>query len=142
MDRIIVGVDGSDTATRAAEKAARTAAALGAELIVVSAFNKLGDTQVAGATDTINYTANDIARKVAEQTIEGLRSAFPDLRAVAHAEYGAPADALLKTAEDFDASLIVVGNKRVQGVARILGSIATTVARHAPCDVYIAHTQQ
>src|SRR5690606_28369663 len=40
-----------------------------------------------------------------------------------------------------DASLIVVGNKRVQGVAgRVLGSIARDVAAHASCDVYIAHT--
>ena len=41
-----------------------------------------------------------------------------------------------------DADVIVVGNKRVQGVSRILGSIARYVAAHAPCDVYIAHTHQ
>lgn len=140
MERIIVGVDGSETAARAAEKAARTATALGAELVVVSAFNQLGDTRVEGTTSTITYTANDVARQVAERAIEDLRSTFPDLQAVARAEYGAPADALIKVAEDLDASLIVVGNKRVQGLARLLGSVATSIAQHAPCDVYVAHT--
>ena len=36
--------------------------------------------------------------------------------------------------------MIVVGNKRVQGLARVLGSVASAVAQHAPCDVYIAKT--
>lgn len=140
MERIIVGVDGSETAARAAEKAARIATALGAELVVISAFTKLGDTLVEGATDTIRYTANDMARQVAERAIDDLRTSFPELQAVARGEYGAPADALIKVAEDLGAVLIVVGNKRVQGVSRFLGSIAASVAQHAPCDVYIAHT--
>ena len=31
--------------------------------------------------------------------------------------------------------MIVVGNKRVQGAARVLGSIAGDVAKRAPCNV-------
>lgn len=46
----------------------------------------------------------------------------------------------MKAAEELDAEIIVIGNKRVQGIARILGSIARDVAAHAPCDVYVAHT--
>jgi nucleotide-binding universal stress UspA family protein len=51
-----------------------------------------------------------------------------------------PADALCAEAERLGASIIVVGNKRVQGMARVLGSVAAEVARHAPCHVFIAHT--
>jgi nucleotide-binding universal stress UspA family protein len=47
---------------------------------------------------------------------------------------------LIEVATDHDAAVIVVGNKRVQGVTRLLGSIATDVAHKAPCDVYIANT--
>ena len=51
-----------------------------------------------------------------------------------------PATALCDQARLLEASAIVVGNKRVQGAARILGSIAQDVAKSAPCDVYIVHT--
>ena len=34
----------------------------------------------------------------------------------------------------------IVGNRRVQGVSRILGSVAMDVARAAPCNVLIVHT--
>lgn len=30
--------------------------------------------------------------------------------------------------------MVVVGNKRVQGMARVLGSVASAVAKDAPCD--------
>ena len=34
--------------------------------------------------------------------------------------------------------MIVVGNVHMQGAARVLGSIASDVAHHAPCSVLIA----
>ena len=140
MELIIVGVDGSETAARAAERAAHLAVSLDAQLVVLSAFSQTGGAQVEDTGDSINYTANDVARQIAERAIDDLRSRFPDLRAMARAEYGAVADVLVKVAEEDGASLIVVGNKRVQGVKRFLGSIAASVAHHAPCDVYVAHT--
>ena len=36
--------------------------------------------------------------------------------------------------------MIIVGNRRVQGAARILGSIATDVLHIAPCNVLVVHT--
>ena len=60
---------------------------------------------------------------------------FPD-----HPVARDPASALCDEAERLDASIIVVGNKRVQGISRVLGSIAGGVAKMAPCDVYIVHT--
>jgi nucleotide-binding universal stress UspA family protein len=53
---------------------------------------------------------------------------------------GKPADALVEEAKRLGADLIVVGNRRVQGIGRVLGSVATDVAHHAPCDVYIVKT--
>ena len=34
----------------------------------------------------------------------------------------------------------MVGNRRMQGLGRVLGSVANSVAHNAPCDVYIAKT--
>ena len=53
---------------------------------------------------------------------------------------GKPGEALVTEAERLGATMIVVGNRRVQGIARVLGSVAAAVAHHAPCDVYIAKT--
>ena len=39
-----------------------------------------------------------------------------------------------------DARMIVVGNRRMHGIGRVLGSVANSVAHNAPCDVYIANT--
>jgi nucleotide-binding universal stress UspA family protein len=36
--------------------------------------------------------------------------------------------------------MIVVGNRRMHGLGRVLGSIANSVAHNASCDVYIANT--
>jgi nucleotide-binding universal stress UspA family protein len=47
---------------------------------------------------------------------------------------------MCEEARRLEARMIVVGNRRVQGAARVLGSIASDVAKHAPCDVYIANT--
>jgi len=139
MGVIVVGVDGSEPATQAALAAARLAAALGSELRVVSAYGKLEVERVEDDQELVFSTAED-ASSVADETISRLRAAYPQLVASAQAASGKPADALLAVAEQADAELIVVGNKRVQGVSRILGSIATDIARKAQCDLYIVHT--
>ena len=51
-----------------------------------------------------------------------------------------PAEALINEAERFGARMIVVGNRRMRGIGRVLGSVANSVAHNAPCDVYIAKT--
>jgi nucleotide-binding universal stress UspA family protein len=139
MGVIVVGVDGSEPATQAALTAARLASALGAQLRVVSAYGKLEVERVEDDRDLTFSTAED-ARLVGERTTARIRDLHPDIEVVSQAASGKPAEALLSVAEAVDAELIVVGNKRVQGATRILGSIAAEIARKAPCDLYIAHT--
>jgi nucleotide-binding universal stress UspA family protein len=43
-------------------------------------------------------------------------------------------------AKQCDASIIVVGNVRMQCAGRLLGSVANDIAHHAPCDVFIVKT--
>jgi nucleotide-binding universal stress UspA family protein len=47
---------------------------------------------------------------------------------------------LIQEAERVGATLIVVGNKNMHGIGRVLGSVANDVAHHAPCDVLIVKT--
>ena len=139
-DVVVVGVDQSETAAKAAAKAARLASALGGQLVVVHAFDSPGDPVPAEITDVVPLTASDAAAELAQHVIDDLRRDHPDLTMTPRAEYGKPAEALLAAAGRVGASVIVVGNKRVQGISRVLGSIARDVAQHAPCDVFIAHT--
>jgi nucleotide-binding universal stress UspA family protein len=138
--QIVAGVDGSDTADTAALVAARLADALGAELHLLSAYRRYQVEHFEGGTIDVAISTKDQAQSVVERTARRLRKVFPGVTVHTTPKRGKPADVLVGHAEDIEADLIVVGNKRVQGVARILGSIAKDVTALAPCDVYVAHT--
>lgn len=140
--KILVGVDDSDTAARAAQTAATLAEALGGELHVLSAYPKQEVTKLNVGSDEFFFSTEADAGATATGVIAGLRAQFPTVTFYNHSPEGRPAEATLRVAQQIDADLIVVGNKRVQGIARVLGSIAADVAQKAPCDVYIAHTHQ
>ena len=133
---ILVGVDGSDSSRRAAETAASLAAATGATLHVMTAaedHDRRTEGEYVGDV-RIQSRAEAIATEVAES----LEGTAPNVQATP--AHGKPADALVQVATDIGADLIVVGNRRVQGIGRLLGSVASDVAQHAPCDVYIVKT--
>lgn len=140
VTHILVGVDNSDTARSAAVKAAALAQAFGAELHVVSAYGRFEAEHIRMGTDSFTLTNHDEAMTVARQVITSLRPTYPDLKFHPIATAGKPGEALVRTAEALNVDLIVVGNKRVQSVGRVLGNIARDVARSAHCDLYVANT--
>ena len=150
MGVIIVGVDGSEPSAQAALAAARLASALGSALRVICAFGRSEERTADGRGSeygewafggrTLDASGLSGATRVAEGAIARIRAFYPRLEVSAHAVSGRPAAALLQAAEQFDAELIVVGNKNVQGASRILGSVAKEVAKRARCDLYVAHT--
>ena len=137
---VITGVDGSESAGRAADTAASLATALGGRLVVVTAFSDALAGSPRDLADVVPMSSADVALSVAERTVEELGRSHPTLAMEPRSVIGKPADSLLSVADELDAGVIVVGNKRVQGFARLLGSIAQDVAQRASCDVYIAHT--
>ena len=66
----------------------------------------------------------------------------PTIRLPRPSALGSPATATCEEATRLQAQTIVVGNRRVQGVTRVLGSVAADVTKHAPCDVLIANTTE
>lgn len=139
---IITGVDDSATAAAAARKAAQLASALGGELHLICAYGKFESTTFESGPEKFHYSNDEDALKTAQTVALGLRKDFPDLTVRTAASEGKPGDALVQAAERLKADVIVVGNKRVQGMARVLGSIARDVASQAPCDVYVAYTHE
>ena len=118
--RILVGSDGSKTASLAVDRAVEVAEATGATLTIFSV----------GDPDAANSVVNNEAARHAERnvTIETTTSA------------GDPADALVHEAEKgYD--LLVVGNKGMTGASRFfLGSVPNKVSHHAPCALLIVRT--
>jgi nucleotide-binding universal stress UspA family protein len=134
---IVVGVDGSTTARKAAEAARDLATALGATLHVVSAYDAERSGIFGSGSDKWLVSDADKAEHAARTVADTLGG---DVKITYSAAAGRPADALIREAISKEARVIVVGNRRMRGIGRVLGSVANSVAHSAPCDVYIANT--
>ncbi|KQT93491.1 hypothetical protein ASG49_00235 [Marmoricola sp. Leaf446] len=135
---IVVGVDGTDTSRHAARRAAELAVRLGADLHVLTAADKAMVEEFPDRPGASLLTSGELAEAVASEVADELRATAPSV--TSSPLQGKPATALVDEATRLGAAVIVVGNRRVQGVGRLLGSVASGVAAHAPCDVYIVKT--
>ena len=139
MKIYVVGTDGSETAARAAKRAGELALATGASVHVVSAFSRGGSgTTVGVGSDQFVVSSLSSAESAADQQAATFRAQGVEATSAAIGEK--PADALINEAERLEAELIIVGNRRMQGVSRLLGSVANEVAHNAPCDVLVVKT--
>lgn len=138
MNEIIVGVDGSATARMAAVAAAEMAAKFDRPLHIVMSMTRNTSQEVhGGGSERWHVDSIGVAEDLLKSLAGELKATVPVSHAVVLSD---PATALCEEAARLDASIIVVGNKRVQGAARVLGSIAGDVAKRAPCNVFIVHT--
>jgi nucleotide-binding universal stress UspA family protein len=136
MNEIVVGVDSSDTARRAAEQAAELAHALGTTLHIVMSVKPGQGVNIAVGSD--EFRTDWVTESL--QFLDDLKLKLPHDKITRSTLEGDPAKVLCDEARRLEARMIVVGNRRVQSAARVLGSIASDVARHAPCDVLIVNT--
>jgi len=142
---IVLGTDGSDTATQAVHQAVDLAKALGASLELVSAYEPVPAQRLQqerrDAPEDLQWAINP--REDVDATLEAA-AAFAREAGVTvntYARQGDPADAILDVAEEREADLIVVGNKGMTGAKRfLLGSVPNKVSHHAPCSVLIIRT--
>lgn len=136
MQDIVVGIDRSETALAAAEKAAQIAGGLNINLHIVMCADKAKPVTFTVGGDRFH---SDWVSE-AEQYLADVRRKLPHDSITTMVGEGDPGKALCEEADRLDATAIVVGNRRVQGVTRLLGSVANEVLRHAPCDVIVANT--
>jgi nucleotide-binding universal stress UspA family protein len=144
--RIVVGTDGSETASEAVRQASDIARLTGARLDVVSAFEPIpqqrlreesreapGDVQYEiSPREDVNLTLDAAAATAKQNGVDDVQT---------HRREGDPADAIIDVAEEIKADLVVVGNKGMTGARRfLLGSVPNKVSHHAPCSVIIVRT--
>jgi len=134
---VVVGTDGSDTATSAVRQAIELAALVGARLHVVTVYKPTAPSTVPADLAAESGPAGH-AESVLKDMASQARAAGVDV--VTHAETGDPADAIVTVAAREAADLIVVGNKGMHGARRVLGSVPNSVAHKAPCSTLIVET--
>jgi nucleotide-binding universal stress UspA family protein len=143
---IVVGTDGSETASTAVREAAELAARLKAAVYVVSAYEPVATQRLREEArqvpDDLQWMVNpredvEATLKEAEKVVRA--AGVEDVQILARE--GDPADAILDVAEEHGIDLIVVGNKGMKGTKRfLLGSVPNKISHHAPCSVMIIRT--
>ena len=145
--RVVVGYDGSDSARRAVARAVRAAGPRG-QVILVTVEPKMHDDGIVAEQlvepgdqpSQLLAEAHAIAARTCatDATDTDTDADATDVRTVAVARQGNPADEILEAARAADADLIVVGRTGKSFLARaILGSVAVRVVQLARCDVLV-----
>ena len=120
-ERILVGTDGSATASEAVARAVEVAKATGARLTILTA----------GRSEAANAVVDQAAARHAEAGIE--IDTLVDPRDAA--------TALVEVADAGDYDLLVVGNKGMTGASRfLLGSVPNKVSHHVGKSMLIVKT--
>ena len=116
---ILVGTDGSATATEALDVALRLAAPLGAHVHVLA------------------VNSDEVAARIPLDAAAA-RAAELGVPCSLHIGAGHVGRAITGCAADIDADLVVVGDQGMHGVNRLLtGTVPNFVAHNAPCSVLL-----
>ena len=143
---ILVGTDGSATATTAVRHAIDLARELEARLQIVSAYEPVSDQrlrsdkiELPGDAQWMVSPREDVLAVLGAAQQEAVQSGLVAVETFAR--QGDAADAILDVAEEQRSDLIIVGNRGMTGAKRfLLGSVPNKVSHHAPCSVLIVRT--
>jgi nucleotide-binding universal stress UspA family protein len=137
IEQILVPHDFSENADRALEHALRIAAAYGARMTVLHAY----DISSVGYPNAYFSSFNDFASQVeraANDEMKKIAARLRDSRVEVDTIVvaGHPASEIIAAAERIHANLIVMGTHGRRGIAHaLLGSVAEKVVRTAKCPV-------
>jgi nucleotide-binding universal stress UspA family protein len=128
-DRVAVGVDGSEGATRALEWAAEQAARTGSVLEIHVAY---GSEYVFVAPSEVERALENLT----ERSVAQAEKVAPGVVAKSVTHDGPPVNALLEASEGAD--LLVVGSRGLGGFSGlVLGSVSHKCVLHAHCPVAV-----
>lgn len=139
---IVVGVDGSPSATDALDWAAAEASVSARPLRIVHGFIwplmrvPLGPSEAGPADGGFQLAAEQVLSDAETRA----RLAAPEVKVTTELVVGAAAPALLRHAEE--AELVVVGSRGLGGFAgALVGSVGVQLAAHAACPVVVVRPQ-
>ena len=142
ISTVAVGTDGSKTAAIALEAAIDLAERFAARLVVISACSaspRGGGVRLAGSTsEHPGWDANEALQVERILAAAEESAAARGIECRTAMETGAPADVLVKLADEHHADLLVVGNVGIH--RRVVGSVPNTVSHKAGCSVLLVKT--
>jgi nucleotide-binding universal stress UspA family protein len=135
--KILIAVDSSEFSMEAAKKGLELSHQLDAKaalLYVIDASKTLGNVDAG----IMPEDAVLVLKKEAEQTLEQLAAMYNGKELMKFMPEGEPNEDIIKTAETWEADLIVVGTHGTTGLKHLLmGSIAEHVVRHSKIPVMV-----
>lgn len=137
---VVVGADDSSTAREAVRVAADIAKLGGGKFHIVTAYDPKS-IRIQDLPQEFRYTSSVHPADILLDALSALAKER-GLEPVVHAATGDPADAVIRVAERENVDLVVVGNRGMKGVRRVLGSVPNTIAHGAPCSVLIVDTRE
>jgi nucleotide-binding universal stress UspA family protein len=151
MKKILVAVDGSQSAQKAAKKAAEIAQSLDAEVTLIHVYTETAQVPVNQFNEVASYLSAETLENVMQQqedTIKAKRQRILDEDAEFFEEkgikpekvllHGDPADEVCDYAEENNFDLIIVADKGHGKVERfLLGSISDKIVRHSKKTVMV-----
>lgn len=138
--QIVFGTDGSEGAERALEWAIDIGKFREASVRVVCAFDSPRSFRKRGSLylEEARASLEEEAREIVAEAINQLQAA--GVAATGVAIEGAPDDAILGTADETQADIIVIGRGGRQGVREyLMGGVAERVIRHASIPVFVVN---
>lgn len=140
--RILLPTDGSRYADKSEKHALALADAFGAEIIALSVAENAFPVNLSGK-ETVSEIHDLLERESLEnlKRVEKLRDEEGyDVKITTKAAQGSPAKVILKTIEEEDIDLVVMGSSGKSGIDILLmGSVADKVVRSAKCSVLVIH---
>lgn len=151
---ILIGYDGSDTARRAVHEAAELFGSRRALVVTVWEPGLAYETSAmtadptgqgplpvdSGAAQEVDDASQAHANRVAEDGAALAKSLGLQAEALAVADEGNVAGAIVELARKRGVAAIVVGSRGLSGLrARLEGSTSNAVAKHASCPVLLVH---
>lgn len=138
---VLVATDGSETASKAVRTAIELSKTFGATLHIASVYRPevsaraWSDARVAHGEeiDPAGVAATHTELMASHARAEGVPTRT-------HVVTGFVAERIVSIAKEQHVELIVVGNRGMRGLKRVLGSVPNAVAHSAPCAVLIVNT--
>lgn len=150
--KVVLAIDSSEEASRAAEAAVELCEKTGSELHVVHVgedfyltavtdLDMVAQTWVAQEYAESETNFEQIAREVLDAEVEKVEAAGGTV-AQAHLRVGRADAEIVDLAEEIEAGLVVLGSRGLGGVKRaLMGSVSYSVVRHAHCPVLVVRRQ-
>jgi len=139
--RVLIAINSGPLAVHAANVGMELARSLKAELAFV---HVIGEPSEIGADGGVSEEeAIRTAKDDGKDLIAAIRQRAPEQAALEFMPIGRPSIEIVKAAKEWPANLIVIGSHGRGGIQRVvLGSVAESVMRNAPCPVMVVKAEE